>query len=644
MVMQVLRSVSSGGLFKYFVFGLIGLAIGGLALMDVRGVLQGAGSISGNDIAYIGNKTLDIRSFNRTVQRSLAQYRLSPEQAYKLGLVDEILSGQISTYLLSQEAERHGIELDKQSITEHVAQMVQPSVLPGQTIQQTLEQLLQRQGMNEDEFIHILKRETTDEMFMQAVRSGFQPNKDILAQELIKFQNQTRDVDAIFFADKDIENVTPASEEQLEKLYESLKHIHYKIPEYRSIKIAVFNPDELSIDVSVTPEEISQTYQDHQNSFTLGEQVILTQALVDDAQKAQNIYEQTQSGKSLKDAVIAVIGNDDAYYEGRDFEVSAMLPAMAEATDSLDEDAIAAPIQTMLGYHVLRLDARVPAKVRPFKDVADEISTQLLQEKREEQIYKISQDLDKDLDSGIPFETLAEKRSYPLSITTLEPFDEKGLDKAEQDGLQNIERDDKDSVRSLAYELTQGEASLLQELPSGKIAAFMLTNIEPQSFTPFKALEKELADQYIADQSHAENHKKIATFLAEIGTGGSEFKMLAKEHNKGIMTYKEIGLSTEMPAPLTNDTRAKIFQASIDGYEMLELPDQYALIRISGYDVPEITQDEEMQKALQSIAETLDKEMADDGFLTYMRALAARIKPRINEALLKQVFDKKEEE
>jgi len=639
MVMQIMRSGASGGVVKFFLFGILGLSVGGLALMDVRGVLQGS-NVGGNDVVRVGKETISIRSFDSTLRRALAQYRIQPDQAYKLGLVDEILSGQIRSHLLEQTAKGKGFDLSKELLAKRVAQIVKPNTRPGQTMQQALEELMQRQGMGEDEFVSTLKREVAGEYLMGSVRSGFSFDKDILVEQLYKFQNQTRDIEAIFFADKDIQGIEPVTQEKLEALYESVKRSSYKIPEYRKVKMAVFDPEKLDIKVEVTSEEVKQAYDDNQERFTIGESVILSQSLTDSSEQAKAIYDEVQAGKTLKEAVKAVTGSEDNYFEKRDFEVASMIAEMAGAIDGLEDGLVGEPVKTMLGYHVVRLDERIESSVRPLEEVQKEIEAALLQEKHDEEVYEVSQDLDESLDGGVSFEDLAKEKIYPLEIIGIDPFDQNGLNKNGEQGLGSISGEDKTEVQNLSYELAEGEASLLQELPSGMLAAFMLEEVMLETYKPFDEVKKELADQYIADQRHTKNFESVAKYLAELGTGGSSFEGISREHNKGIMNYKSIGLAGEMPSPLTEESRPAVFQTSVGDYEIIDLADQFGLIKVSGYSVPDITQDENIQKTLQAVAGKVDKEMEDDAFLMYLRALVESEKPSVNQRLLKQVYDK----
>ncbi len=640
MVMQMLRSGASGGLLKFFLFGLLGLSVGGLALMDVRGVLRGS-HVSDKNVARIGNEVISLRSFDHTLRRSIARYRIQPDQAYKLGLVNEILSGQVRSYLLEQEAQNKGFDLSKKILALRIAQIIKPSVQPGQTMQQALKTLLQRQGMSEIEFASTIKREIIGEHLMQSIRSGYSfSNKDLLASELYKFQNQTRDVEAIFFADKDVQEIKPATQDELQELYEKIKDSDYKIPEYRTVKIAIFDPDKLNIKVEVTPEEIRKAYDNNHEKFTVGEQDILSQSLVDTLDQASAIYDKVQSGENLKDAVISVTGSDDKYFEKRNFEVASMIPEMAKAVENLKEGSVAKPIQTMLGFHIIRLDKRIAPKLLPFEEVKEEIKSELLKEKYDEEVYKISQDLDKSIDDGTSFKDLSKDKEYKLEIKTISQFDKKGLDKNGNDVLTPVANIDKKAVLELSYELEEGETSLLQELPSGMLAAFKLDSIEFETYKPFDEVKKDLTNRYVANQRHTKNFENVAKHLAELGTGGVTFDSLAQENNKGIMTYKSIRLFGKMPSPLTKDARPAIFQTKIGGYEIVDLDDQFAIIKVSGYYVPEISQDEKAQKPVKAISDEISRDMEDDTFLMYLRTLAEKRKPLINEHLLEKFYNK----
>lgn len=644
MVMRLMRDGVKGGFLKYMLFGILVMSVGGLVLMDVRGVFSGSAGVGGNDVALIGKETISIRNFDRTLRRAIAQYRIPPEKAFKMGLADEILTGQIRTYLLSLEAKSKGLELNKDRLALRVADIVKPTIREGQSMQDALEELLRRQGMSEIEFVETMKREVSGELLMQIIRGAFSPETTMLVNNLYQFQNHTRDIDVILFADAEVQGIEPATEEQLKNIYEAVKRARFKIPEYRTAKIAVFNPESLNITVDVTEEEVKQAYDDNLDRFRIGEQLVLTQALIDSKDQAKEIYDLVQSGKDLKEAVISVTGSSDKYIENTVLETSSMLPDLMEGIKDIEVGGVATPVNTMLGNHVVRLDKVIEPSIRPYEEVKEGIRKSLIQEKEYEEIYKVSENLDESLDSGTSFEEISKSEDIALEISSIIPFDVNALNKQGENALADFNDQDNNAIKELVFELVSGETSLLQELPSGKLAAFTLVNVEAVSYNPYEGVKDELAQQYIDDNKHVVNRDIVGKYLAEIGTGGSNFEGIAKDNKKAVQSYKGLSLSGELPAPFTAEARPAIFQAEVGGYDVIELEGQVALIKLAGYNVPEIVQSDETKQALAAISKTVNKEIGDEAFLMYVRELGDKIPTKVNRSLLDQAYGQSQEE
>lgn len=640
MVMRAMRAGTSGGFFKYLLFGLLGMSVGGLVVMDVRGVL-GGGGVGGNDVARIEDETISIQKFDRSLRRTLAQYRgVTPQQAFKIGLTEEILTGEIRAYFLLQEAKDMGLVLDKNRLAQHVAEALKPNARPGQTLQAVLENVLRQQGMSENEFVETMNRESSGNIIMEALRLGFKPDSTMMAHDLYQFQKQERDVDLIIFPDDEISNIEPATEEQLKRLYDAVKVTQYKVAEFRTVQAAFFDPKVIEIKVDVSEEEAKKYYEANIKEFGVGEQLLLTQSLVDNPEQAQQIYEANQSGKSLKDSVLEVTGSTDKYFENRSFETEAMFPDILDALEKIDVGGVTPPIKTLMGHHIVRLDKILPPSTRPYEEVKNSIIQKIISEKKDERIYKISEDLDEMLNDGLALEEI--QKSIKIQISTIGPVDKNGFGKSNEKVMEMFDRGDQKNVADLIFELQKGEPSLLQELSNGQLVAFVISEIEEEHFTPFDQVKDELAAQYIRDQKHAENEMVVKKHLAEIGTGGSVFEGIARDNNKKIEKIKAIKLSGDIQAPLTDNNRPDIFQTAIGDYGVLEFNNQFALMKVSGFKVPDIT--DEAKEEINEIQKTVDREAGDEMFLMYIRKIADKYKIQVNRKLLERAYGEKEDE
>ncbi len=631
MVMQSMRGGGKyGGVLKYFLFTLLGMAVGGLVLSS----FAETNSSSSNDVAHIGNKSISIQDFDRALQRSAARFGISSKQAYKMGLADEVLSGEVRSYILLNEAENLGIELSKQQIATRIAEVVKPYAQEGQSLQETLDDILMRQGLKEKTFINEIKKEMSGDILMNAIRNGFAPNVDLLANELYMFQTQTRDIDIITFPDDKI-NIEPPTQEQLKRLYDATKAQKYKIPEYRSIKIATFDPEGVDIEFSVSEEEVRSAYDDNQNNFRVGEQLVLSQIVTRDESQANEIYALTQKGIPLKAASITVMGKDAPYIEGISFETAMMLPDLMKAMVDREIGKIVPPVKTVIGYHVVKLDNILEPSVRPYQEVRAGIKKELLEAKKADYFYDIATDFDKMLSDEMSLEEIAKEMN--IKISTLDFIDAGGLNKQGKDGLQIFDAKDKAAIAATIFEIERELASSMQDF-GGKLVSFAIDKIEEASFKPFESVKGEIAEQFSADMRRSDNEMQMRKYLAEIGTGGSTMESIAKDNGLKIETIKDIAIGKEAPAPLNANTLPLIFKTGYGEHETLRLDGQSALIKISGYGYS--GQDDAAQKAasIEGIKTRVSEEGKDEAFLMYLQAISKKHPATINERLLERAY------
>lgn len=639
MVMQALRTGANGGIGKFILFGLLGMAVAGLALSDFRGTFSGG--VGSNDVAKIGDHTIGLQEFHRVVQRNLTQYRqygITPQQAYKLGVIDKILAGEIRKYFLLNEAENYGIEIGKEQLKNRLSDVIAPQMQEGETPQQTLDNILRLQGFTEATFVAEVKKEMAAEILTGAISNGFAPDTTLMAKNLFLFQNQSRDVDLLIFPNTDIKDTPAPTEEQLQRLYEGVKHVQYKIPETRTVQAALLNPEKIEVNVTLTEQELKDAYESNQDIFTIDEQYVITQVLLNDDAQAQSVYDLTQSGKSLKDAGQEVVGEDAKYIERIPFEAYAMLPVMREALSDKAFGVVKPPVKSPLGVHVMMLDEIIPSSVKPFKTVKAQIEAELKSEKKVDEMFSVVTALEKRLEDGESLESL--KDEYQLELFAIENIDRLATNWS----VEQIGDNDKQAAIEAIFTIEDGQDfTLLEELPSGMFAAFKMTGKTPESFKPFVQVKAEITAQFIADQQAADNKLRIQKFLAEIETGGSTMQSIATDQGKKIQKIENLTLSGPISAPLSDAMRPTIFQAEVGSHEILPLgDDQFALMQVSGFKLPELSEAEDGQ--IEAINETLQREAQDEAVLMYIRALGQKYEASINQRLLERAYGGTDEE
>lgn len=636
MVMKHLRGGKVGSFFKYVIFGLLGMAVGGLVLSGSFNT----GSVGGNDVAKIEDKTITIRQFDNALRRSLSRYNMTTQQAYKIGMADDVLANEIRSYFMLKEAEKLGIEINKSQLAKHIGQVIAPHKRDEQTLQEALEEILRRQGMVEKDFVNGIKREVSGDIIKNAIQSGFKPNTNALANELYSFENQTRDIDIILFPNSELPDVKEPEKGQLEGLYEATKFAQYVIPEYRSANIALFDAENIKADLIVSAEEIEAFYNENKQNFAVSEQLVLTQTIIDNEQQANKIYELAQEGKSLKNASIEVAGENAKYIENISFETAMMLPSLSEAVADREIGKVMPPTKTTLGYHIVKLMKILPPSTQPLNQVKLQIENDLLENKKSDHIFDLFTKFENMLDDGISFENIAKKIN--ISLDTVSFIDNKGLSKTGNPELNKFAPEDKDALTEIIFLLEEGSQAIPEELPSGKFISASLESIEKKTYRPLEEVKEEIHEKYISDQKYIENKKIMDKYLAELDVQGSTFESIAKENKKTPRSIKNISIVGNMPEPLKDENRPIIFQTSVGGHQSLRLDGQFALMKISGYNIPEIS--EGTESSLTVINQRLHTESEEEALLVYLNMLGNKYNATINTNLLKRVYGQEADE
>ncbi|MDH5722748.1 MAG: peptidyl-prolyl cis-trans isomerase [Alphaproteobacteria bacterium] len=643
MVMQSLRSGATGGALKYLLLGLLVLAVGGFLLSDVSSSFSsGVGS---RDVAKIEDKTISMNEFYGTVQRGLRNYNLDVKQAYQLGLVDQMLNGEIRARLAQTDAEHMGIKLSNDYIKKKIVEIIGPMVQEGQTIQQTLEHFLRLQGLNETQLVEGIDRELSIDIVTKALQSGYMGPKDQLAKDLFQSQNQTRDIEIIVFPNDTINDASEPTEEQLEKLYEAYKNNTYAIPERRNITLALIDDGaELPLP---TDDEIQAFYEKNIGEYTKPESYVLSQILIKDRDTAQKVFDLAHGGKSLKDAVIEVTGSDEGYYHEIPFDVALLPKEVRNAVLDKPPGKITGPTKTALGNHVTQLVRIDPPSTIPLEDVREELEKGLIQTKREDYIYDLSIRLDDLLISGAAIEEIS--KEIPLIVNKINDIQLTSANEgsntfnAIKDLFNEEQQGDKPEIITSTFGLKiKGENSGLLELPSGRFAAIVLDDIMEKSSKPYDDVKALIKENFIDDQKSSLNNERVAGFIKAIESGELTFEKLKAQNKDKIQKIENIGVRGILEPPLVEEMRAPIFRSELNKPYMVPLSEEnaVALISVIDFDLPDIT--DELQAQIAAISVQVDNELKDEIFAMYLQSLSKKYNTQINQGLMRAVFARQE--
>src|SRR5688572_30517884 len=180
-MLQSMREGAYSKIMKGVLLTFMTLAVAGLVLMDVGGFFSG--QISSNNVVAKGSGIkISAMEFDRTVRRALNAQGIGAPEAYRLGMIHNILVGEIQQRLLSKQAQKLGLRVSDDLVTEQISRIAEPLATDGAGRGEALKQVLRQQGISEGEFISSVRQEMANGVLKGALSSGAIMVPDLFAR------------------------------------------------------------------------------------------------------------------------------------------------------------------------------------------------------------------------------------------------------------------------------------------------------------------------------------------------------------------------------------------------------------------------------------------------------------------------------
>ncbi len=160
---------------------------------------------------------------------------------------------------------------------------------------------------------------------------------------------------------------------------------------------------------NLTDADLQKFYDQNKDKFTTGEQVRASHILVKTEPEAKEILQKLKGGANFEelarknsiDAAAGAKGGDLGW-----FAKGTMIPEFEKVAFGLKEGELSGVVKTQFGYHIIKATGKRPAGVRSFAEVKDQIREQLLPQKQQDVLKKITEDTKKTVKYTINEEAL----------------------------------------------------------------------------------------------------------------------------------------------------------------------------------------------------------------------------------------------
>lgn len=628
-MLKYMRAGAQSVVIKTILFGLLLLAMGGLALIGGGGGIFRE-ALRDDTIANIGHEKLTVQTFDRIVQNVLHEQHMKQSDAYRAHLPLQILKQEIiNPRVYALAASDNGIQVDDALAAQQVKEMIAPLIDKGMTPQEALARTEEIENTSESGLVASVKAQMAADQLLQTVTSGVTAPAQ-LVDDALKYRNEYRNGEYFRLTLANASNIKPPSDAELQAYYDSVAS-DYALPEYRTLSVLILDKKALGDSIKISDDRLKQYYNENIADYQTGESRVISQVVAQDEAAAKSIYEAAQKSHDLQAA--SKSAGKSVYIKPEPFTQKEIAPELSAAVFSAKAGKILPPVKSPLGWHVISVEKIIPGTTKSFESVKADIEKELSQDKVSEALYQRANKIDDEIGGGKALADVAKENNLPKVILT--KIDAHGIG---ANGVKtNVNLPLFDKLVATGFTLNKGAASQLIETPDGAFAIVGVDAIYPSEQQPFDKVHDKVLARWMTDHQLKALSEKAAQILDHLKQGES-FSKIASEYNQPVQPTGFIQRTAD-PAKvrLESNLIASLFSLDRIGQATSFSSDNtVTIIRLAGRKI-QIPADT-AKKDSADMAAILDRSLKQDLLEQYRLSLLAKYDVKVNDHLLNSMY------
>jgi peptidyl-prolyl cis-trans isomerase D len=496
MLLEAIRKRSASLLVK-LLFGLLILSFAAWGIGDMIRTVSGE-----SVVAKVGGVKISPAEFQEEYRREISRLRslfggeIDAEQAKSLGLVDSVVERMVRRVLFDLGAADAGIRIADGVVVDEIQASPAFRGDNGKFDRLAYEQVLRNNNLSEARFVQMLRGDLARNQLLAALGAGATVPR-ALVEPLYRHRQERRVVEvATVTADSQAAKVPAPTDDDL-AAYHQANPSRFTAPEYRALTAVLLKAEDLAAEIQVPEEKLRETYEQRRGEFGAPERRTVQQMVFADEATAKQGYERLAKGEGF-----VAVAKDVAKMAEGDVALGTLVreelpPDLAGPTFDLAQGAFTAPLQSPLGWHILRVTAIEAGRQKSFDEVRADLRAEIARDMAIDALYKLGNRLEDELGGGATLDEAAARLNVkPLKVTAV---DSRGLDPDGRPvaGLPN------DKFLRVAFGLASGADSALTDLGPEGYFVVRVDSITPASLKPLEKVRNEVAAAWTAERRAA---------------------------------------------------------------------------------------------------------------------------------------------
>jgi len=482
------------------------------------------------NVATVGDTKVTSIQLDRAFRDLVAQYRqafgpaFDVEQARQFGLVDQALDGLVRDALFDETAKRLGLRVSDELVRTEIAEIPAFRDATGRFSAAQFRFVLQQNQLTEQDLVAIVRRNIAQQALTAGLAGGAVA-PGVLAEDLYRHRAERRVAEVVQVAAARFVDV-PVPDEATIVAHHRDNAPRFTRPETRDVTILKVTVDDLIGEVSASEDEIALAYAQRSGEFRRPERRSVDLVQADDRETAQRIADAARAAGDFAAAAVEagreIIPADDAEQD------SLFLPEIGRAAFALAEGAVSDPVETGLGWYVVRVRSVQAATERPLGEVRDELALGVRREKAIDRLFEFTNRLEDALAGGASLEEAATRFQLRLEKVRQMTAGGRPFDGSIPPAIPGFAQ-----IVGTAFQQSAGQTSRLLETREQSAYAVRTDVVTPPALRPLDDVRADVVAAWQADERQRRS-TALANELAGAVRAGAAVADAAVERQLGF--------------------------------------------------------------------------------------------------------------
>ncbi len=326
--------------------------------------------------------------------RDLYGDQFRPELLQSVDTRGQALDQLIRTELLYQTGVRWGLTATDKEVRDAIAQMPAFRSEAGQFDKDFYLRVLRANRLTPGEFEESVRRDLIVRKVQDIALAGVYVSEQDARQQFLAV-NEKVNLAFVEFDPHQFSREVAVDDAHVQDYYNRHRE-SFREPERVKVEYALYDEQTFLPRAEVTEEEIRRYYEEHESEFSTPEKVrarhilfrLEPSASAEQKQEARKRAEEALSrirkGEDFATLAKELSQDPGSAEQGGDlgfFERGKMVAPFEAVAFSLEPGSVSEPVETTFGFHIIKVEEKLPAHTRPFDEVKATLSERLKRER-----------------------------------------------------------------------------------------------------------------------------------------------------------------------------------------------------------------------------------------------------------------------